>query len=236
MTAAIDKFISEVTQQLLEAGFGVKKLEGGGVSVFLGNNHLCEVHTPAGVSCRRSDLKNQELEMAKDRVYELVRTTAEYVSAMQMAPTLQDARGTHELVVLSDYGGTMLAAIEAFDGLNFITCEWNYLMNTEVNVRYFGRNYVKAKRHFQYLSGFVETFPFFTPQQLKTIAICCKDVSQSWAEMSDEAEACIETIVDLICYGIPDAAWQDASEDQFGSPAVCEQECEPLEEGVYENS
>jgi hypothetical protein len=62
-----------------------------------------------GITYRNEDINDSERIDAKDKVYEIVRTTAEYMRQMETAPFLKADGLEDGYKVLADFNGTVLA-------------------------------------------------------------------------------------------------------------------------------
>ena len=79
-----------------------------------------------GIAYRNKDIDEPERIAAKDKVYEIVRTTAEYMRQMATAPALKADGLENGYKVRADFNGTVLAGVQSKHGVHFVTWDWAY--------------------------------------------------------------------------------------------------------------
>ena len=84
-----DRYLREAAIVLAREGFHTDRTQTGGLRVLLDGAPLCEVAENGGITYRNEDINEPERIDAKDKVYEIVRTTAEYMRQMETAPFLK---------------------------------------------------------------------------------------------------------------------------------------------------
>ena len=84
-----NRYLREAAIVLAREGFQTDRTHTGGLHVLLDGSPLCEVTESGGVTYRNEDIDEPERIAAKDKVYEIVRTTAEYMRQMEMVPFLK---------------------------------------------------------------------------------------------------------------------------------------------------
>lgn len=73
-----NRYLRETAIVLAREGFHTDRTHTGGLRVLLDGAPLCEVTENGGITYRNEDIDEPERIDAKDKVYEIVRTTAEY--------------------------------------------------------------------------------------------------------------------------------------------------------------
>ena len=84
-----DRYLRETAIVLAREGFQTGKTDTGKLRVLLDGAPLCEVTESGGIAYRNKDIDEPERIAAKDKVYEIVRNTAEYMRQMETAPVLK---------------------------------------------------------------------------------------------------------------------------------------------------
>ena len=82
-------YLREAAIVLAKEGFQLDEVHTDRLCILLDGSPLCEVTKSGGVAYRNEDIDEPERIAAKDKVYEIVRTTAEYMRQMEMAPFLK---------------------------------------------------------------------------------------------------------------------------------------------------
>ena len=121
-----NRYLREVAIVLAREGFHTDRTQTGGLRVLLDGAPLCEVTETGGITYRNEDIDEPERIAAKDKVYEIVRTTAEYMRQMETAPFLK-AEGLEDgYKVLADFNDIVLAGIQSKYGVQFVTWDWSF--------------------------------------------------------------------------------------------------------------
>ena len=113
-----NRYLRETEIVLAREGFRTDRTDTGKLRVLLDGTPLCEVTENGGITYRNEDINELERVAAKDKVYEIVRTTAEYMRQMETAPFLK-ADGLED-------GYTVLAGVQSKHGVHFVTWDWAY--------------------------------------------------------------------------------------------------------------
>ena len=108
-----NRYLREVAIVLAREGFHTDRTQTGGLRVLLDGAPLCEVTENGGITYRNEDINEPERLDAKDKVYEVVRTTAEYMRQMETAPFLKADGLEDGYKVLADFNGIVLAGTPA---------------------------------------------------------------------------------------------------------------------------
>ena len=110
-TEVKDRYLRETAIVLTREGFHTDRTRTGGLCVLLDGLPLCEVTESGGVAYRNEDIDEPERIDAKDKVYEIVRTTAAYMRQMETAPFLKADGLEDGYKVLAKFSGTVLAGV-----------------------------------------------------------------------------------------------------------------------------
>jgi len=168
-------YLKEAAIVLAREGFHTDRTHAGGLCVLLDGAPLCEVTETGGITYRNEDIDEPERIAAKDKVYEIVRTTAEYMRQMETAPFLKADGLEDSYKVLADFNGIVLAGIQSKYGVQFVTWDWAYGHTGVCHGHYFMENYAGAKQDFAIRSGLIQKEQLFTPEQMTEIYRCCAD-------------------------------------------------------------
>lgn len=201
-------YYSEVANNLRREGFEVEKLDEEHLAVSLDAQPICEVSSIGGITYRSENLVAADLESEKDRAFEVVRSTAEYVRQIQTAQPLKvkDLSGNYK--VLADFNGTVLAASETRYGVQFVTWDWDFDRKGVSHGHYFNGSYEAAKEDFATRSGLLSQNRVFSEAQMAEIYRCCRDVQESEYSLSPNEEKIIGGIREKIESQLPDIADQ----------------------------
>ena len=170
-----NRYLREAAIVLAREGFQTDRTHTGGLHVLLDGSPLCEVTESGGVTYRNEDIDEPERIAAKDKVYEIVRTTAEYMRQMEMVPFLKADGLEDGYKVLADFNGTVLAGVQSKHGVHFVTWDWAYGHTGVCHGHYFMENYAGAKQDFAIRSWLIQNEQLFTPEQMTEIYRCCAD-------------------------------------------------------------
>ena len=121
-----NRYLRETEIVLAREGFRTDRTDTGKLRVLLDGTPLCEVTENGGITYRNEDINELERVAAKDKVYEIVRTTAEYMRQMETAPFLKADGLEDGYKVLADFNGTVLAGVQSKHGVHFVTWDWAY--------------------------------------------------------------------------------------------------------------
>ena len=150
-----NRYLREAAIVLAREGFQTDRTHTGGLHVLLDGSPLCEVTESGGVTYRNEDIDEPERIDARDKVYEIVRTTAEYMRQMEMVPFLKADGLEDGYKVLADFNGTVLAGVQSKHGVHFVTWDWAYGHTGVCHGHYFMENYAGAKQDFAIRSGLI---------------------------------------------------------------------------------
>ena len=198
-------YLREAAIVLAKEGFQLDEVHTDRLCILLDGSPLCEVTESGGVAYRNEDIYEPERIAAKDRVYEIVRTTAEYIRQMETAPALKADGLEDGYKVLADFNGTVLAGVQSKHGVHFVTWDWAYGHTGVCHGHYFMENYAGAKRDFAIRSGLIQKEQLFTPEQMTEIYRCCADsVDGDFFELTGEQEKMIRSVQQQIEECVPD--------------------------------
>ena len=83
------RYLREAGIVLAKEGFQLDEVHTDRLCILLDGAPLCEVTESGGIAYRNKDIDEPERIAAKDKVYEIVRNTAEYMRQMETAPILK---------------------------------------------------------------------------------------------------------------------------------------------------
>ena len=130
------RYLREAAIVLAKEGFQLDEVHTDRLCILLDGAPLCEVTENGGIAYRNKDIDEPERIAAKDKVYEIVRNTAEYMRQMETAPVLKADGLEDGYKVLADFNGTVLAGVQSKHGVHFVTWDWAYdLMLIIGNIR-----------------------------------------------------------------------------------------------------
>ena len=200
-----NRYLRETAIVLAREGFHTDRTHTGGLRVLLDGAPLCEVTENGGITYRNEDIDEPERIDAKDKVYEIVRTTAEYMRQMEMVPFLKADGLEDGYKVLADFNGTVLAGVQSKHGVHFVTWDWAYGHTGVCHGHYFMENYAGAKQDFAIRSRLIQNEQLFTPEQMTEIYRCCADsVDGDFFELTGEQEKMIRSVQQQIEECVPD--------------------------------
>ena len=120
------RYLREAAIVLAKEGFQSDEIHADRLCIQLDGSPLCEVTESGGVAYRNENIDEPERIAAKDKVYEIVKTTAEYMRQMETAPFLKADGLEDGYKVLADFNGTVLAGVQSKHGVHFVTWDWAY--------------------------------------------------------------------------------------------------------------
>ena len=199
------RYLREAAIVLAKEGFQLDEVHTDRLCILLDGAPLCEVTESGGIAYRNEDIDEPERIAAKDKVYEIVRITAEYMRQMEMAPFLKADGLEDGYKVLADFNGTVLAGVQSKHGVHFVTWDWAYGHTGVCHGHYFMENYAGAKQDFAIRSGLIQKERLFTPEQMTEIYRCCADsVDGDFFELTGEQEKMIRSVQHQIEECVPD--------------------------------
>ena len=150
------RYFREAAIVLSKEGFQLDEVHTDRLCILLDGSPLCEVTESGGVAYRNEDIDEPGRIDAKDKVYEIVRTTAEYMRQMETAPALKADGLENGYKVLADFNGIVLAGVQSKHGVHFVTWDWAYGHTGVCHGHYFMENYAGAKQDFAIRSGLIQ--------------------------------------------------------------------------------
>ena len=199
------RYLREAAIVLAKEGFQSDEIHADRLCILLDGSPLCEVTETGGVAYRNEDIDEPERIAAKGKVYEIVKTTAEYMRQLETAPSLKADGLEDGYKVLADFNGTVLAGVQSKHGVHFVTWDWAYGHTGVCHGHYFMENYAGAKQDFAIRSGLIQKKQLFTPEQMTEIYRCCADsVDGDFFELTGEQEKMIRSVQQQIEECVPD--------------------------------
>ena len=202
-TEAEKRYFDETVRVLQRGGFQVEQAPAGPLKVGWNDAPLCEVAKIGGITYRNEDVATIERMAAKDKVYGIVCTTAEYMRQMEQAPPLPVSDLKDRYKVLADFNGTVLAGAYGKFGVEFATWDWDYNRGGVTHGHYFSENYNGAKQDFAIRSGLIPEQRIFGDEQLIEIYRCCADTLDAGYDLTYDQEKRIKGIQEQIEYSLP---------------------------------
>lgn len=224
ITDAERRYFAETAIVLRREGFQVNELENGSLSVALNDQPLCKVSKIAGIRYREENIGTTEAELAKEKVYEIACTTAEYMRQMEQAPPLDVADLKDHYRVLADFNGTVLACAIGRFGAEFITWDWDSDCKGVNHGGYYGSNYSGAKQDFAIRTGLISEQRVFSDEQLTEIYRCCAVTLESANDLTYDQEKCIKGIQQQIEYEMSDIMDRIKQQNQEAMKPYMQQE------------
>lgn len=208
------RYFTETALALNREGFRAETIISGTLGVWLDDEPLCEVSEVGGITYRGENISTPERVAAKDKAYEIVSTTAEYMRQMEQARPLKANGLTGDYRILADFNGTVLAGTNSKFGVQFVTWDWDYDRKGVSHGHYFTGNYEGAKRDFATRSGLISEQQLFKDEQLIEIYRCCSDTLDAGFDLTYEQEKCIKSVQEQIKSGMPDIMDRIREQDQ----------------------
>lgn len=203
------RFLRELTLNLQHKGFTVKEESADGLlSVELDDRRLCSVLDTGAVRYWKEDVEEGSRNAALDRVTDITRTTAEYMSRIAAAPQLGiGPEGDYRL--LGDFNDVVLAGHPTRYGVQFIT--WDRVQEGTAldQGNYYGPgvgadSYAAAKRDFAVRSGLLPKSVLFTPEQLTEVYRSIHETLDGVYPITDERRKLLESAARQIEDTVPD--------------------------------
>ena len=217
-------YLREAAIVLAKEGFQLDEVHTDRLCILLDGAPLCEVTESGGIAYRNKDIDEPERIAAKDKVYEIVRNTAEYMRQMETAPVLKADGLEDGYKVLADFNGTVLVGVQSKHEVHFVTWDWAYGHTGVCLGQYFMENYAGAKRDFAVRSGLIQKAQLFNPEQLTEIYRCCADsVDGDFFELTEEQEKVIRSAQQQIEECVPDLDERIRQQEDMAEQAVQEQ-------------
>ena len=218
------RYFREAAIVLAKEGFQLDEVHTDRLCILLDGSPLCEVTESGGVAYRNEDIDEPERIAAKDKAYEIVKTTAEYMRQMETAPSLKADGLEGGYKVLADFNGTVLAGVQSKHGVHFVTWDWDYGHTGVCQGHYFMEDYAGAKQDFAVRSGLIQKAQLFNPEQLTEIYRCCADsVDGDFFELTGTQEKMIRSVQQKIEECVPDLDERIRQQEDMAEQAVQEQ-------------
>ncbi|MGM9601475.1 MAG: hypothetical protein ACI3W5_07825 [Faecousia sp.] len=208
------RYMNEIALCLRGAGYSVTANPDSTLEVSYDDHPLCSVPNPGGISWKAGALSSAKMEEAKDRAYEIVRQTTEYMRNYDQGQPLKLPSLDKPVRIMADYNGTLLAATESKLGLQFVTWDWDFDRRGVSHGHYFGGNYTDAKQDFATRSGMIPENRLFTPEQTLEIYRCCATVMEGDYDLTYDTEKTLSDIKRQIQNAMPDVEEQITAKNQ----------------------
>ncbi len=204
------RYFKELAGNLQHEGFTVGPEADGFLPVELDGQRLCLAMDTGRVRYWKEDVVGDSRSAALDRVTDIVKTTAEYMSQMEAAPQLGvGPKGDYRL--LADFNNTVLAGHPTQYGVQFVTWERVQEGTALHQGDYYGPcagvdSYTAAKQDFAARSGLIPRSALFTPEQLTEIYRSIHETLDSGYPITDERQKHLESAAEQIERSVPDLA------------------------------
>lgn len=177
--------------------------------VELNGQRLCQVADVGGVRYQKEDIADDTRSIALDKVIDIAKATAEYMSQMEAAPQLKASGLEGDYRLLVDFNGVVLAGHPTKYGVQFVSWERSPDQTSLGHGHYYGPNsgidsYTAAKQDFAVRSGLIPHSTLFAPEQLVEIYHCCTEVLAGLYSIEVEQRKCLQSIIEQIECNVPD--------------------------------
>ncbi|WP_298034113.1 hypothetical protein [uncultured Dysosmobacter sp.] len=197
------KYLIETTLALQRADYEVSRTADENLAVSLNSQSICKVEEIGEITYRQGNLHTGELTAAKDHAYEIVRTTAEYMRAIEAAPPLKVAGLGEGYRLLAEFNGAVLAGHPTEWGVQFITWERDHDRTGVCWGHYLGSDYAAAKQDFAVRAGLIDRNQLFTRQQLTEVYRSIQETLDSGYPITDERRKLLREAADQIEGAVP---------------------------------
>ena len=226
-TEAKKNYLTETALALRREGYTVEDAADDCLKVSMSGNPLCSVTVMGGITYRQENLSSPELEQAKDKVYEIVRTTAEYMRQMEKAPFLQAQGLEDRYKLLADFNGATFVGMENKFGVQFVTWDWDPDRKGVSHGNYYMHDYIGAKQDFATRSGLVDKHRFLSDEQLAEVYRCIHETLDSSYPITAQREKLLRDTAEQIEWAVPDleerVSLSNQQELEVQSPGMTQQ-------------
>lgn len=203
------EYFEELTLSLRHEGLTAGPEEDGLLPVDMDGQRLCRATETGGVRYWREDVAGEARKEALDRVTDIVRATAEYMSLMRSAPQLTTDSLKGDYRRLADFNGVVLAGHPTQYGVQFVTWKQSDDWTSLHQGNYFGPSsgmdsYAAAKRDFAVRSGLIPRSALFAPEQLTEIYRSIHETLDGAYPLTDERRECLKSAAEQIEHSVPD--------------------------------
>ncbi len=202
-------YFTELRHDLQREGFTISSEKDSLLSVEIEGQHLCQITDSGGVRYWKEDVAGDNRSEALDKVVDIAKTTAEYMSQMESAPQLTASGLEGDYRLLADFNGVVLAGHQTQYGAQFITWERSHDRASLEQGHYYGpgggvENYTAAKRDFAVRSDLVPRSALFAPEQLTEVYRSIHETLDSSYPITDERRKSLESAAEQIERIVPD--------------------------------
>ena len=202
-------YFEELARNLQKEGFTVHPEKNGCLPVDQDSQPLCIVTDAGGVRYWKDDIAGDKRCEALDRVINIARITAEYMSQMEAAPQLTASGLKGDYRLLADFNDVVLAGHPTKYGVQFVT--WARIQEGTAldQGHYYGPSvgkdsYTAAKQDFAVRSGLIPRSALFTPEQLTEVYRSIHETLGGDYPITDERRKLLESTAKQIEDGVPD--------------------------------
>lgn len=204
-----NRYFQELARNLRHEGFTVKsETEDGLLPVELDEQRLCQATETGGVRYWKEDVAGDARSEALDKVTNIAKTTAEYMSHLEAAPQLTASGLQGDYRLLADFNNMVLAGHPTRYGVQFVTWERVRERTALYQGHYYGPDvgvdsYASAKRDFAARSGLIPHSALFTPEQLTEIYRSIYETLDSSYSITEERQKYLESAAEQIKATVP---------------------------------
>lgn len=211
---ATRRYFDEAYIALKREGFQINQMDNGHLEVRLDGQPLCEVNEIGGIIYKYENITTPEREAAKDKAFQIVCRTSEYMRQMEVAPVLKADGLEEKYKLLAEFNGTVLAGMHSKIGVVFTT--WDRTPDGEglSHGHYFMEDYEGAKQDFATRSCLIPEQQLFSPEQMVEIYRCCADTLDAGFDLTYDQDKRIRSVQEQIERCMPDIMEQIHEQDQ----------------------
>ncbi len=211
---ATKRYFDEAYIALKREGFQINQMDNGHLEVRLDGQPLCEVNEIGGIIYKYENITTPEREAAKDKAFQIVCRTSEYMRQMEVAPVLKADGLEEKYKLLAEFNGTVLAGMHSKIGVVFTT--WDRTPDGEglSHGHYFMEDYEGAKQDFATRSCLIPEQQLFSPEQMVEIYRCCADTLDAGFDLTYDQDKRIRSVQEQIERCMPDIMEQIHEQDQ----------------------
>lgn len=211
---ATKRYFDEAYIALKREGFQINQMDNGHLEVRLDGQPLCEVNEIGGIIYKYENITTPEREAAKDKAFQIICRTSEYMRQMEVAPVLKADGLEEKYKLLAEFNGTVLAGMHSKIGVVFTT--WDRTPDGEglSHGHYFMEDYEGAKQDFATRSCLIPEQQLFSPEQMVEIYRCCADTLDAGFDLTYDQDKRIRSVQEQIERCMPDIMEQIHEQDQ----------------------
>jgi len=205
-----NRFFAEVARKSASQGIAAGEINDGCLPLVFGSSGspICRVTEDGEVQYRAKDMDTPEKVEARRYVTSVCYSAAEYVQAMENAPSLKAVDSSDKYKLLLEHNGIVLAGIDmgSQNGYQFVTWRYTYDRSGVTLGHYYPNNYSGAKEEFATRSGLVAEHRLFNKEQLLDIYHAVSYNLNERTDLTFKQEDALKEIKEQIEKAVPSAA------------------------------